>query len=380
MSYFDLSQKITIPKSLTYDDLLILPNFTNISRDEVVLESSISSDLKLKLPIISSPMDTVTMSELAISIAQNGGLGIIHRNLEIDLQVLEVQKVKQTKVEDQDLAAMDSKNRLLVGAAVGVGFEFSSRVESLIKAEVDILVIDTAHGHAQNIIDGIKEIKQKFPQVLVMAGNIATKESAEALIQAGADLLRVGIGPGSICTTRIVTGIGVPQLTALDQVVSVAKKYGTKVVADGGIKQIGDMAKALALGADFVMLGSLLAGFNESPGDIVEVQNQGKFKQYRGMGSEKAMRKGAANRYGQNFDAKKLVPEGVEGLVPYKGELVDFLYQIKGGLTSSFYYTGSKNLQEFYEKTRLVKIDAASIKESHPHSIKLVNTGESYLG
>jgi IMP dehydrogenase len=383
VSYISLPSKIAILNSLTYDDLLILPNFTNFNREEVVLESFLSQNYKLKLPVISSPMDTVTESKMAICMAKNGGLGVIHRNLSIEDQALEVAKVKILKTENSEdnfeLESVDQKNRLLVGAAVGVGEEFSRRIEALAKEEVDVLVIDTAHGHTQIILDSIKEIKQKFPNILIMAGNVATGIAAQDLIVAGADILRVGIGPGSICTTRIVTGVGVPQATALDEVVKVAKKHNKKVVADGGVKQIGDIAKALALGADFVMLGSLLAGFDQSPGDILEIKNKGKFKSYRGMGSEKAMRKGAASRYGQRFDAKKLVAEGVEGLVDYKGDLVDFLYQIKGGLTSSFYYSASKNLSEFYQKTKLVKINTAAIKESHPHSIKLINSGESYF-
>jgi IMP dehydrogenase len=374
-------EKIEIKQSYTFDDVLLLPGYTDFTRDEVDLGQQITKNIYLKLPILSSPMDTVTMSETAIVMAKAGGLGIIHRNLEISEQVEEIKKVKNQKLSKEELnkAAVEENNRLLVGAAIGPSVDLEERLKALVKAGLDIVLIDSAHGHKKEIIDLIKSIKQKYPTLPIIAGNIATRQAARDLIQAGADVLRVGMGPGSICTTRIVTGMGVPQLTAVAEVASVAKENGVKVIADGGIKQIGDIPKAIGFGADLVMLGSMLAGFNQSPGEIIKIENQ-KYKSYRGMGSINAMKKGAASRYGQSFDAKKLIAEGVEGLVRLKGDLADFLYQIEGGLRSSFYDCGFKNITEFYEKSRFVKISINGLKESHPHTIdSITEKGGTYL-
>ncbi|MCX7881414.1 MAG: IMP dehydrogenase [Patescibacteria group bacterium] len=364
---------------LTFDDILLLPNYTDFKRENVNLTTILHPKIILKIPILSSPMDTVTEEKMAIEMAKNGGLGIIHRNLSINKQVEIVKRIKKEKIIDKKTASLDNKKRLLVGAAVGVGDDFKERVDQLIKAEVDLLVIDSGHGFSSFIIDGLKYIKKNYPQNPVMVGNIATSEAAKALVKEGADILRVGMGPGSICTTRIVTGVGVPQLTAIANVISAINNKKTTIVADGGIKQFGDIAKALAFGADAVMLGSLLAGCEESPGKKITINGK-VYKHYRGMGSVGAMKKGGAERYGQKkeTDEKKLIAEGVEGMVKYKGKLSDYIYQIVGSLKSSFYYVGAKNIKDFFEKSRFVKISQASLIESHPHSLKIIDPGKNY--
>ena len=352
---------------LTFDDVLLLPGFADFKREEVDLSTKLTNGISLTLPIISSPMDTVTEKAMAVSMAKNGGLGIIHRNLSPHVEAEMVDGVKKANRD------------FLVGAALGVGIDFKERLASLIRAKTDILVVDSGHGATKYVVAAIREIK-KTTTIPVMAGNIATYEGAKLLIEAGVDILRVGMGPGSICTTRIVTGMGVPQLTAVAEAVRAVKGTNVSVIADGGIRQIGDIAKALAVGADAVMLGSLLAGFDQSPGEVTAVEGR-KFKQYRGMGSIAAMKKGGAERYGQrkDTDEKKLVAEGVESLVKYKGDVNDFLYQVRGGLRSSFYYLGGKNLKTFKKKARFVKITESSLRESHPHTVKILNGGGSYL-
>jgi len=364
-------------EGITFDDILLLPNYTDFKRNVVDLSVDLHPSIKLKIPIISSPMDTVTEEKMAQSMAENGGLGIIHRNLSIEKQVLMIKEVKNIKTDNKK-AAVDEKNRLLVGAALGVGEDFLERAKALVKNEVDLLVLDSGHGFSKFIIEAALFLKKNFPQIPLMAGNIATKEGALALVKTGVDVLRVGMGPGSICTTRIVTGMGVPQLTAIVEAVkgSLGK---AKIVADGGIKQPGDIAKALAFGADCVMLGSLLAGCEETPGKVVKINGK-KYKQYRGMGSIGAMKKGGAERYGQKkeTDEKKLIAEGVEGLVEYKEKLSDFLDQLTGSLRSSFYYLGARNIKDFFEKSKFIKTSQAGIIESHPHSIVVTNFGGNY--
>jgi len=379
MSYINQENKLTFPHSLTFDDVLLLPNYTDFSRDDVDLSTKLSSKIELKLPLISSPMDTVTMSEMAINLAKNGALGIIHRNLSIDVQALEISKVKNTIFENTASAITDTDGKLVVGAAVGVGDDLAPRVKALVEAEVDVLVVDSAHGHSKLVIEATKFIKINYPQIILISGNVTSYDGALALIEAGTDAIRVGMGPGSICTTRIVTGMGVPQLTAISEVARAAKDAGVKIIADGGIKQLGDISKALGFGADCVMLGSMLAGFDESPGEIFEKDGK-KYKSYRGMGSVGAMVDGSNSRYGQSPDPKKMVAEGVEALVNYKGAVDLILNQISGGLRSSLFYTGSKNLSEFYQKARFIKISNAGLKESHPHSISITNSGNSYFG
>lgn len=368
-----------IMEGLTFDDLLLIPNESTFKRSAVDLTADLHPKIKLRLPVVSSPMDTVTESEMAIAMAQAGGLGVIHRNLQVSTQKEMVQKVKKAKVADAATASLDPKKRYLVAAAIGAGADMQERVKALVEAEVDMIVVDSGHGHSTYIQDAVKYIKKNHKGVVVMAGNVATYGGAKSLIAAGADILRVGVGPGSICTTRVITGMGVPQVTALMQAALACK--GTKVtfVADGGIKLMGDMAKALATGATAVMLGSMLAGHDQSPGEKVDIKGKD-YKKYRGMGSIGAMQKGGAERYGQDAKevAKKLVAEGVEGLVPYKGSVNDFLYQAAGSLRSAFYYLGSKNIPEFHKKATFIRITPAGMRESHPHSITVVETGGNY--
>lgn len=374
------ASKIII-EGLTFDDLLLLPNYTNFPREQANLETALHPTLKLKLPIISSPMDTVTEAAMAIAMSASGGLGVIHRNLQVEKQKKMIEDVKRSAVKDKQSASVDGKGRYLVGAAVGAGADLEERVKALVDAGVDLIVVDSGHGHSQYIMDAVTFIKKRYKnKVVVMAGNVATYDGAKAMIKAGADILRVGVGPGSICTTRVVTGMGVPQVTALMEVARAVK--GTKVtfVADGGIRQMGDMAKALATGASAVMLGSMLAGHTQSPGDEVD-RNGKRYKRYRGMGSIGAMQKGGAERYGQSMktEAKKLIAEGVEGLVPFKGDVVDFLYQSAGALRSSFYYLGSRSMKDFHAKAKFVRITQASLQESHPHTVSILEAGGSYM-
>lgn len=374
------SSKIIAAEGLTFDDVLLLPGYAEKAREQVNPATKLHSKILLKAPVISSPMDTVTEAEMAIAMARNGGLGIIHRNLQIANEADMVRMVKSAKVEDTAKAATDANGKLLVGAAVGAGADLEERVKALVDAGADVIVVDSGHGHSKYIIDAIKFIKKKYPKQPVMAGNVATGEGAKALSKAGADMLRVGVGPGSICTTRVVTGVGVPQIVAIMEAVKAVKGSKTVIIADGGFRQMGDIAKALACGARAVILGSLLAGHDEAPGEVVESEGK-KYKQYRGMGSVGAMQKGGAERYGQSMktEAKKLIAEGVEGLVPYRGSVADFLFQAVGSLRSSFYYVGAADMAEFQKKSRFVRITQASLMESHPHSIKIVNTGSSYM-
>lgn len=352
--------------ALTFDDVLLLPGHVTFKREDADLTTKIGR-LTLTLPIISSPMDTVTEEEMAIAMGKAGGLGIIHRSLSVEAQAAMVKRVKAKGV--------------IVGAAVGAGPDLEGRIRALLEAKIDAIVVDSGHGHSQYILDAVKTVRKMSKTVTVIGGNIATAEGAKAVIAAGADAIRVGVGPGSICTTRVVTGIGVPQLFAIMEAVKGAKGKKVALIADGGIKQMGDMAKALAAGAHAVMLGGMLAGHDETPGDTHEIDGKS-YKSYRGMGSIGAMQKGGAERYGQSSktEAKKLVAEGVEGMVRSKGPVADFLYQAKGALQSSFYYVGGKNLADFHKKARFVQITQASLQESHPHSLsKITNAGDSYM-
>ena len=350
---------------ITFDDVLILPGYANFKRATVDLTTVLHPNVVLGLPLLSSPMDTVTESEMAIAIGKSGGLGIIHRNLPIAKQADMVSRVK--------------KENVLAGAAVGSGHDAKDRVDALVRAGADLIVADSGNGNCTFIIDLVRDIKKAYPDMAVMAGNIATFDGAVNLIRAGADMLRVGMGPGSICTTRIVTGMGVPQITAVLEcvrAVQAAKKPNITVVADGGIRQIGDMAKALAAGAHAVMAGGLLAGYDESPGMVVQHGSK-KYKEYRGMGSASAMTRGSAERYAQKPDTtkRKLIPEGVEGLVPYRGPICEYFQQVAGSLRSSFYDIGAKNLTEFHAKARFVRITPAAMTESHPHDITRHRSG-----
>lgn len=479
-------------EGLTFDDVLLIPDKSEVTPNMINLKTRLAGNIILNTPIMTSAMDTVTEAKMAIAIAREGGIGIIHKNMSIEKQVDEVDKVKRSEngvivnpfsltedhhvyeadelmgkykisgvpivdkkgklvgiitnrdmrfmsdynakisevmtkekdlvtapvgttleqaqvilkkhkieklplVDDQGYlkglitikdiekavefpnSARDEKGRLLCGAAIGVTNDVVERAGALIEAQVDVLVLDSAHGHSKNIYNCVKKIKQAYPNIPVIAGNIATAEAAEYLIEAGADCLKVGIGPGSICTTRVIAGIGVPQITAIYDVACVASKYNIPVIADGGIKYSGDIVKALAAGANVVMLGSLLAGCEEAPG-AVEIFQGRSFKVYRGMGSLAAMENGSKDRYFQSTvnDAKKLVPEGVEGRVPYKGPLSDTIYQMLGGLRAGMGYTGCATIKDLHEKARFVQISGAGLRESHPHDIQITKEAPNY--
>tara|TARA_Y100001958_G_scaffold156767_1_gene150188 strand:- start:1078 stop:2154 length:1077 start_codon:yes stop_codon:yes gene_type:complete len=357
---------VPIKEALTFDDVTLTPQYSKVLPTDVSTKTYLSKNLHLDIPIISSAMDTVTESKMAIAIAREGGIGVIHRNLSIDRQIKEIQKVK-------------SKG-LKVGAAVGTNESEFSRVKNIIKLGVDLIVVDTAHGHSQKVADIIMKInKIKTKKTTLCAGNIATANAAKFLCKLGVDLIKVGIGPGSICTTRLVAGIGVPQLSALLDVKKGLKK-NVKMISDGGIKFSGDIAKALAAGADAVMVGSLLAGTSEAPGKIIK--KKGKlFKVFRGMGSVGAMNKGSADRYFQKKqkDKSKYVPEGVEGLIKYKGDAKKTLHKLVGGLRSSMGYLGAPQIKILTKNAKFVKITKAGFYESMVHSIDEVKKNSEYL-
>ncbi|MTT31044.1 IMP dehydrogenase [Terrilactibacillus sp. BCM23-1] len=475
-------------ESLTFDDVLLVPSLTEIIPKDVSVKVKLTDTLKLNIPLISASMDTVTEAEMAIAIARQGGLGVIHKNMSIEEQAEQVDRVKRSEsgvitnpffltpdsqvfdaehlmgkyrisgvpivdekqhlvgiltnrdlryVEDYSIkvsdimtkeklitapvgttlseakhilkkhkieklplvdeegvlkglitikdiekviefpnSAKDEHGRLLVAAAVGVTNDAVKRAEKLVDAGVDAIVIDTAHGHSKGAIDKVKELRETFPKLNIIAGNVATPEATRALIEAGADVVKVGIGPGSICTTRIVAGVGVPQITAIYDCATEAKKHGIPIIADGGIKYSGDIVKALAAGGHAVMLGSLLAGVEESPGEK-EIYQGRQFKVYRGMGSVTAMEHGSKDRYFQE-NKKKLVPEGIEGRVPYKGKLADSIFQLIGGLRAGMFYVGTATLEDLREKAKFTKITNAGLLESHPHDIQITKEAPNY--
>ncbi len=371
-------------KGLTFDDVLLIPAESHVLPNEVKLDTKLAPNLQLHIPLISAGMDTVTEGNMAIAMAENGGLGVIHKNLSIEAQVEEVKKAKG-KTVDPNLPhpAVDDQGRLLAAAAVGVTSDTFERAESLLEAGADAIVIDTAHGHSAGVLRKIKEIREHFPNATLIAGNVATGEGTAALFDAGVDVVKVGIGPGSICTTRIVAGVGVPQITAIYDAASVAQKYGKKIIADGGIKYSGDVVKALAAGGNAVMLGSMFSGTTEAPGTIFT--NEGKqFKSYRGMGSVGAMSQqhGSSDRYFQGGvnEANKLVPEGVEALVPYKGDVSNIIYQIDGGLRAGMGYVGAGTIDELIENSQFVQITNAGLRESHPHDVQMAKEAPNYGG
>nr|WP_308221601.1 IMP dehydrogenase [Fuchsiella alkaliacetigena] len=479
-------------EGITFDDVLVMPAKSDVLPKEVDVSTKLTKELSLNIPIVSAGMDTVTEAELAIAMAREGGIGIIHKNMSIKQQAEEVDKVKRSesgvivnpfyltpenlayeaeqlmskyrisgvpivnndqemklvgiitnrdlrfeknfdqkiekimtkedlvtgpvgtdledakevlqehkieklplvdadgvlkglitikdieKAEKYPYAAKDSQGRLLVGAAVGIDSNTWDRIDALIEAGVDVLVVDTAHGHSQGVLELVAEIKENNPELNLIAGNVATAEATKDLIEAGADAVKVGIGPGSICTTRVVAGIGVPQITAVYDCAKEADKYGVPVIADGGIKFSGDIVKALAAGASTVMLGSLLAGTKESPGER-EIYKGRSYKVYRGMGSMEAMKEGSKDRYFQDeVEKKKLVPEGIEGRVPYKGPLSETIYQLVGGLRSGMGYAGVVDIQALRNETRFIRITGAGLKESHPHDVKITKEAPNY--
>ena len=349
-----------IKEALTFDDVLLTPNYSNVLPSDVSTNTNLSGNINLQIPLLSSAMDTVTESKMAISIAKAGGLGIIHRNLDIKRQIIEINKVISKK--------------LPVGAAVGAGSAEFKRAQALLKQNITMIVVDTAHGHTKKVAEIIKKIKKiKSKNTALCAGNIATPEAAKFLANLGVDVIKVGIGPGSICTTRMVAGIGMPQLSAILAVKKGLKNKNVKIIADGGIKFSGDIPKALAAGADAVMIGSLFAGTDEAPGKIIK-KNGRFYKSFRGMGSIGAMNKGSADRYFQTKqkDKSKYVPEGVEGLVKYKGEVSNIIFQLVGGLKSSMGYLGRKNIKDLRKKAKFVKITKAGFYESMVHNIDQV--------
>lgn len=368
-----------IKNAYTFDDVLLIPNKSEILPNQVSLKTNLTKNIILNIPLISASMDTVTESKMAIEIAKEGGIGIVHKNMSIDEQGKEVEIVKNFKLNDQNnnLSSLDSNGRLLCGASVGVTSDMMDRVDALVEKQVDVIVLDTAHGHSKGVIESIKKIKFKYPTLQIIGGNVATAEAVRDLIEAGADCIKIGIGPGSICTTRIIAGVGVPQLTAIMDCFDEAEKYKIPIIADGGIKYSGDIVKALAAGASVVMLGSIFAGCDESPGEKIVIENK-TYKSYRGMGSLGAMNKGSSDRYFQS-GSKKFVPEGIEGLVPYKGKLSEIIYQLLGGIRSGMGYLGAENLKELNVNAKFVIQTVSGIKESHPHDISLIKDAPNYM-
>ncbi len=368
-----------IPVGLTYDDLLLIPQKSEVVPAEVSTKTYLTPTIRLNVPIVSAAMDTVTEHAMAIALARVGGIGMIHKNMSIERQAEEVALVKQAGAEGFQNAAKDGNGRLLCGAAVGVGANTMERVSALLRSGVDVITVDSAHGHSANILKVVAQIRVQYPDLPLIAGNIVTKEAAEDLIRAGANAVKVGIGPGSICTTRVVSGVGMPQASAVDEVASYCKGKGVCVIADGGLKYSGDIVKALALGADTVMLGSLLAGCLESPGEVKEVNGK-KFKTYVGMGSLAAMKRGSADRYFQKTTTavEKLVPEGIEARVAYSGTVEENIYQLVGGLRSGMGYCGAKDLMALRENAHFVRITNAGLRESHPHDVDMTVAAPNY--
>jgi IMP dehydrogenase len=372
-----------ISTALTFDDVLLKPRYAGFLRSEITLEAQLTSRIRLQAPLVSAPMDTVTEHKLAIALAEAGGIGIIHRNLTIKAQTNEVRAVKE--------------RGLLVGAAIGSSDGYEERVKALVAAGADVLVVDSAHGHALKVIVAVRTIKDKY-DVEVIAGNVATAEGAKALITAGADALRVGMGPGAICSTRIVSGMGVPQLTAILETARVARHHGIPVIADGGINYSGDITKAFAAGASTVMLGRMFAATREAPGKVLELKpaevpsrfqsilngsHSYTFKEYRGMGSIAAMQKGMEissedEFHGKSYQNDVLIAEGVEGLVPCTGTVKALAAQLIGGVQSGMYYVGCKTISDLWESAEFMQITQASLSESHPHDLFITNPGDNY--
>ncbi|WP_310652814.1 IMP dehydrogenase [Lactobacillus jensenii] len=371
-----------VKEGLTFDDVLLIPAENHVLPNDVDLKVQLTSSLKLNLPFISAGMDTITEHEMAIAMAQAGGLGVIHKNMTIANQANEVKLVKNTEVTSEK-AAVDNDHRLLVAAAVGVTTDTFERASALIDAGANAIVIDTAHGHSAGVLRKISEIRAKFPNINLIAGNVATAAGTRALYDAGVDVVKVGIGPGSICTTRVVAGVGVPQITAIYDAANVAREYGKTIIADGGIKYSGDIVKALAAGGNAVMLGSMFSGTHETPGQIFEKQGQ-KFKAYRGMGSVGAMSQahGSSDRYFQGGvnEANKLVPEGVEACVTYKGYVKEVIFQLIGGLRAGMGYVGAPDLAALIENAQFVRITNAGLVESHPHDVQITKQAPNYQG
>ena len=364
-----MSNRIVM-EGLTFDDVLLVPAHSNVLPRDVDVSTRFTREISLSVPIVTSAMDTLTESAMAIAMAKIGGIGVIHKNIPLDLQCAEVRKVKAQTGKDG--------HSLLAAAAVGINAHSLDNIAALQDAGADAVVLDTAHGHSEMVLQTLKKARKAFPSMQMVAGNIATAEAALALKECGVDAVKVGIGPGSICTTRIVAGVGVPQLTAIMNVADALEGSGIPVIADGGIRYSGDIVKALAAGGDCIMAGSLFAGTDETPGEVME-ENGKRFKQFRGMGSLPAMEKGSKDRYFQDMEAdiKKLVPEGVVAKVPCKGPVADIVYQLIGGLRAGMGYCGAPDLKALH-KASFVKITAAGMIESHPHDIAMACDAPNY--
>ncbi len=367
------------PLALTFDDVLLVPQYSEVLPGDTEIASALTPALPVPLPLLSAAMDTVTEAAMAVAMAERGGLGFVHKNLSPEAQANEVRAVKDHPIPGEALSASrDPEGRLRVGAAIGVGKDGEERLTKLVEAGVDLIAVDTAHGHSRGVLDMVSRVKERHPDLPVVGGNVATAEATVALLEAGADLVKVGIGPGSICTTRVVAGVGVPQLTAILECAAAARERGANIIADGGIRFSGDIVKALAAGAAAVMVGSLLAGTDEAPGDVVTHLGE-TFKAYRGMGSLGAMSAGSADRYFQEGQAQqKLVPEGVEGMVRYKGPVDRTLHQLLGGLRAGMGYCGARDLAALRERARFVRITRAGALESHVHDLTATVAAPNY--
>lgn len=371
-----------VKKGLTFDDVLLIPAESHVLPNETDLSVQLADNIKLNVPIISAGMDTVTESAMAIAMSRQGGMGVIHKNMSIEDQATQVLEVKAAGKADEKKylhASSDEAGRPLVAAAVGVTSDTFDRANALLQAGADAIVIDTAHGHSAGVLRKIAEIREHFPDATLIAGNVATGEGTKALFDAGVDVVKVGIGPGSICTTRVVAGVGVPQITAIYDAATVARVYGKHIIADGGIKYSGDIVKALAAGGNAVMLGSMLSGTDETPGEVIE-DNGKKYKSYRGMGSLSAMSNGSADRYFQGGvnEANKLVPEGIEARVEYKGSVENIIFQMVGGLRSGMGYVGAPTIEALTENAQFIQITNAGLIESHPHDVQMTKMAPNY--
>lgn len=364
--------------ALTFDDVLLVPAYSEVLPREVSTKARFTRNISLNIPIVSAAMDTVSEKAMAIMLARKGGISVVHKNMSIEAQARQIREVKEYPAEGDKIPCLDAEGRLRVAAGVGITADVLDRVRALVEAGVDAIVLDSAHGDSHGVVEALRKIKAVYPELDTVVGNIATAEAAVRLIEAGADSLKVGIGPGSICTTRIIAGVGVPQISAIYDVAKAAEGSGVPVIADGGLRYSGDIVKALAAGGDSVMIGSMFAGTDEAPGEIFE-ENGRKFKSYRGMGSVDAMKAGSRDRYFQDGEdsTKKLVPEGVVARVPYKGSVADIIYQLVGGIRSGMGYCGAADIDALHS-ARFVRITANGLVENHPHDITITGNTPNY--
>lgn len=364
--------------ALTFDDVLLVPAYSEVLPREVSTKARFTRNISLNIPIVSAAMDTVSEKAMAIMLARKGGISVVHKNMGIEAQARQIREVKEYPAEGDNIPCLDAEGRLRVAAGVGITADVLDRVTALVEAGVDAIVLDSAHGDSHGVVEALRKIKAVYPELDTVVGNIATAEAAVRLIEAGADSLKVGIGPGSICTTRIIAGVGVPQISAIYDVAKAAEGSGVPVIADGGLRYSGDIVKALAAGGDSVMIGSMFAGTDEAPGEIFE-ENGRKFKSYRGMGSVDAMKAGSRDRYFQDGEdsTKKLVPEGVVARVPYKGSVGDIIYQLVGGIRSGMGYCGAADIDALHT-ARFVRITANGLVENHPHDITITGNTPNY--